>query len=171
MHGSCCLASSNKLRTLDAPTPTNISTNAEPDTLINGTSLSPAIARARRVFPHPGTPLKIAPFGTRAPFRLKRMGSFRNSTISSSSCFAPSIPSTSLNFVVTSSSIVNCWVNCASGFPPPAAFPAIMPRIIRYVKNRRTDTDTTSNGFVACEISTVTSAWLSPSTRHKSELS
>ena len=78
MHGSCCLASSNKLRTLDAPTPTNISTKAEPDTEIKGTSLSPAIARAKRVFPQPGTPLKIAPFGTRAPFRLKRMGSFKN---------------------------------------------------------------------------------------------
>jgi hypothetical protein len=41
---------SNKL-TRDGPTPTNISRNSEPETVINGTPASPAVALANRVFP------------------------------------------------------------------------------------------------------------------------
>lgn len=43
------------------PTPTNISKNSEPLTVINGTLASPAVALARSVFPVPGGPVRIAP--------------------------------------------------------------------------------------------------------------
>lgn len=48
--------------TLAGPTPTNISRNSEPETLRNGTPASPAVARARRVFPVPGGPERMAPY-------------------------------------------------------------------------------------------------------------
>lgn len=44
--------------TRDGPTPTNISKNSDPDTVINGTFASPAVALARRVLPVPGGPMK-----------------------------------------------------------------------------------------------------------------
>ena len=37
--------------TRDGPTPTNISRNSEPDTVMNGTPASPAVAFANKVFP------------------------------------------------------------------------------------------------------------------------
>jgi len=43
--------------TLDGPTPTNISRNSEPETVINGTLASPAVALASNVFPVPGGPV------------------------------------------------------------------------------------------------------------------
>ena len=49
--------------TLDAPTPTNISTKSEPEIVKNGTPASPAIALASRVFPVPGGPTNKTPFG------------------------------------------------------------------------------------------------------------
>lgn len=42
--------------TLDGPTPTNISRNSDPDTVIKGTLASPAVAFARSVLPVPGGP-------------------------------------------------------------------------------------------------------------------
>lgn len=48
--------------TLAGPTPTNISRNSEPLTVMNGTLASPAVALARRVFPVPGGPVKMAPY-------------------------------------------------------------------------------------------------------------
>jgi hypothetical protein len=42
--------------TLEGPTPTNISRNSEPETVINGTLASPAVAFASNVFPVPGGP-------------------------------------------------------------------------------------------------------------------
>ncbi|KAG7249571.1 hypothetical protein CRUP_005705, partial [Coryphaenoides rupestris] len=42
--------------TLAGPTPTNISRNSDPLTVMNGTSASPAVALARRVLPVPGGP-------------------------------------------------------------------------------------------------------------------
>jgi len=41
---------------LDAPTPTNISTNSDPDVYKKGTLASPAAAFASKVLPHPGGP-------------------------------------------------------------------------------------------------------------------
>ena len=40
-----------KKLTRDGPTPTNISRNSEPETVINGTPASPAVAFANRVLP------------------------------------------------------------------------------------------------------------------------
>ena len=42
--------------TLDGPTPTNISKNSEPETVMNGTLASPAVALAKSVLPVPGGP-------------------------------------------------------------------------------------------------------------------
>lgn len=47
--------------TLAGPTPTNISKNSEPLTVIKGTLASPAVALASKVFPVPGGPVRIAP--------------------------------------------------------------------------------------------------------------
>ena len=53
------MACSNRSRTRDAPTPTNISTKSEPEIEKNGTPASPATARASSVLPVPGGPHKI----------------------------------------------------------------------------------------------------------------
>ena len=54
MQGALVLACSKRSRTRAAPTPTNISTNSDPEIEKNGTPASPATARASRVFPVPG---------------------------------------------------------------------------------------------------------------------
>ena len=86
--------------TLDAPTPTNISTKSEPEIVKNGTSASPAIAFAKSVFPVPGGPISNAPFGIFPPNLLNFFGSLKNSIISSTSSLASSIPATSLNVIL-----------------------------------------------------------------------
>ena len=53
--------------TLDAPTPTNISTKSDPEILKNGTPASPAIALARSVLPVPGEPVIRIPVGIFPP--------------------------------------------------------------------------------------------------------
>mmetsp|Transcript_75692 Transcript_75692/g.213953 ORF Transcript_75692/g.213953 Transcript_75692/m.213953 type:complete len:442 (+) Transcript_75692:740-2065(+) len=103
MHGACFRASWKRSRTLRAPTPTYISSKSDPEACRNGTPASPAIARARSVFPVPGTPDIITPLGSLAPRRVKRPGSFRYRMISSSSSLTSSQPFTSSNDVVTSS--------------------------------------------------------------------
>jgi len=60
-----------------------------------GTPASPAIARASKVLPVPGEPTSNAPFGIWPPSFENLLGSFRNSTISSSSSRASSMPATS----------------------------------------------------------------------------
>mmetsp|Transcript_30793 Transcript_30793/g.64887 ORF Transcript_30793/g.64887 Transcript_30793/m.64887 type:complete len:233 (+) Transcript_30793:1015-1713(+) len=95
MHGAFFLACEKRSRTRDAPTPTNISTNSEPDAETNGTPASPATARASSVLPVPGGPSMIAPRGIFAPSAVNLAGFFRNSTISVSSSLAPSQPATS----------------------------------------------------------------------------
>src|SRR5262245_13882729 len=97
MQGALRLPCSNRSRTRLAPTPTNISTKSEPDMLKNGTPASPATAFASSVLPEPGGPRSSAPFGILPPRRWNFCGSFRNSMISCSSCFASSQPATSLN--------------------------------------------------------------------------
>ena len=87
---------SNISLTLDAPTPTNISTKSDPEIEKKGTFASPAIALANNVLPVPGGPISKAPFGILPPKRLNFLGSFKNSTISSTSSFASSTPATSL---------------------------------------------------------------------------
>ncbi len=56
MQGACALPCSNRSRTRDAPTPTNISTKSEPDIEKNGRPASPATALASSVLPVPGGP-------------------------------------------------------------------------------------------------------------------
>ncbi len=82
-------------RTREAPTPTNISTKSEPEMLKNGTFASPAIALASKVLPVPGGPTIKTPLGMVAPRRLNFAGSFKKSTISTTSCLASSQPATS----------------------------------------------------------------------------
>ena len=55
------------MHTLEGPTPTNISRNSDPETVINGTLASPAVAFASSVFPVPGGPVSTAPLGILAP--------------------------------------------------------------------------------------------------------
>ena len=95
MAGAAFLASSKSERTRLAPTPTNISTKSEPEILKNGTPASPATAFAKRVLPVPGGPSRSTPAGILAPNLVKRFGSFKNSTTSTSSCFSSSAPATS----------------------------------------------------------------------------
>ncbi len=101
MQGILFLASSNKSRTRDAPTPTNISTKSEPDMEKNGTFASPATALANSVLPVPGGPTSSTPLGIRAPSSANFLGLFKNSTISRSSSFSSSAPATSENLTFT----------------------------------------------------------------------
>src|SRR5215218_1685449 len=97
--GAFSFACSNKSRTRDAPTPTNISTKSEPEIEKNGTPASPATARASSVLPVPGGPYSNTPFGILAPTAWNFAGSARNSLISSSSSIASSHPATSRKVV------------------------------------------------------------------------
>ena len=100
IQGLFFFAWSNRSRTLDAPTPTNISTKSEPLIEINGTFASPATALARRVLPVPGYPTKSTPFGILAPRSVNFLGAFKNSTISLSSSFSSSVPAMSENLTL-----------------------------------------------------------------------
>ena len=97
MQGLFFLAWSKRSLTLEAPTPTNISTKSEPLINTNGTFASPATARASKVFPVPGGPTSSTPFGILAPSCVNFDGFFKNSTISASSSFSSSAPATSEN--------------------------------------------------------------------------
>jgi hypothetical protein len=94
-HGAFFLAWSKRSRTRLAPTPTNISTNSEPEMEKKGTPASPATALARRVLPEPGGPTRSTPRGILAPRAWNFFGCLRNSMISWSSSFASSTPATS----------------------------------------------------------------------------
>ena len=87
----------NKSLTLDAPTPTNISTKSDPESEKNGALASPATALASKVFPVPGGPINIAPLGILPPSLVYLNGFFKKSTISFTSSLASSRPATSLN--------------------------------------------------------------------------
>ncbi len=100
IHGECRFAWSKRSRTRLAPTPTNISTNSEPEIEKNGTPASPETAFASKVFPVPGNPTRRTPFGIRAPRAMNFSGSRRNSTTSWSSSLASSTPATSSNVTV-----------------------------------------------------------------------
>ena len=102
MQGAAFRACSNRSRTRAAPTPTNISTNSEPEIEKNGTPASPATARASSVLPVPGGPISSTPLGMRAPSRPNDFGSRRKATTSCSSNFASSTPATSLNVTLVS---------------------------------------------------------------------
>ena len=67
IEGAYIRACANKSLTFDAPRPTNISTNYEPDIEKKATPAQPAQALANIVFPVPGGPVNNAPFGILAP--------------------------------------------------------------------------------------------------------
>ena len=75
--GATLRASANSSRTRLAPTPTIISMNSEAEAEKNGTSASPATARASRVLPVPGGPLSSTPRGILAPSLRYRSGFFK----------------------------------------------------------------------------------------------
>ena len=80
--GDFSLACLNKSLTLDAPTPTNISTKSDPDSEKKGTFASPATAFASNVLPVPGSPTNNAPLGIFPPSFVYFDGFFKKSTIS-----------------------------------------------------------------------------------------
>ena len=101
IQGAFSFACLNKSLTLDAPTPTNISTKSDPDIEKKGTLASPATALANKVLPVPGGPTSRAPLGICAPSFVYFFGFLRKSTISLISTLASSKPATSLKFVFT----------------------------------------------------------------------
>ena len=132
IQGAFFLPCSIMSLTLEAPTPTNISTKSDPEIVKKGTLASPAIALANNVFPVPGGPIKRAPRGIFPPSFLNFVGFFKNSTISSTSSFASSIPATSLKvtFPLVSDK------SFALDFPNPIAPP--FPPCIWRIKNTQT---------------------------------
>ena len=132
MQGEFFLPCSNISLTLEAPTPTNISTKSDPEIVKKGTPASPAIALANKVFPVPGGPTSNAPLGILPPRRLNFFGSFRNSTISSTSSFASSTPATSLKVTFP----FNSFIIFAFDLPKPIAPP--FPPCICLIKKIQT---------------------------------
>ena len=131
MQGEFFFASSNRSLTRLAPTPTNISTNSEPDREKNGTSASPATAFASSVFPVPGGPTSSAPLGSFAPMETYFPGSCRNSTTSCRDSLASSSPATSLNVTP----VLFCTYDLALLRPTPMTPPPLPIRpIIRLMK-------------------------------------
>mmetsp|Transcript_10805 Transcript_10805/g.22451 ORF Transcript_10805/g.22451 Transcript_10805/m.22451 type:complete len:266 (-) Transcript_10805:469-1266(-) len=134
MHGAFSLAFLKRSLTLEAPTPTNISTNSEPLMEKNGTPASPAMALASKVLPVPGGPTRRTPLGMRAPTAVNFSGRLRNSTTSMKSCFASLTPATSSNMTPVFGSIWNLALDLAkpSGLPgppgPPPAPPCLLER-------------------------------------------
>lgn len=80
IDGAFYLAKANKSLTLEAPTPTKISTKSEPEVGMKGTPASPAQAFPNNVLPVPGGPDKRTPFGILAPSFLYFYGFLRKST-------------------------------------------------------------------------------------------
>ena len=119
IQGEFFFPCSNISLTLEAPTPTNISTKSEPEIVKNGTPASPAIALANKVFPVPGGPTNKAPLGIFPPSLLNFLGSFKNSTISSTSSFASSTPATSLNVTLPLSSFIIFAFDLPKPIAPP----------------------------------------------------
>ena len=137
IHGAFCFACSNKSRTREAPTPTNISTKSEPEIERNGTFASPATALASSVLPVPGGPTSSAPLGILAPNSRYLSALRRKSTISIISTLASDRPATSLN--VTRFEGLSLSNSCARALPtfimPPPAPPP--PRDIERMKKNQ----------------------------------
>src|SRR5690606_11386739 len=80
--GDFSFACLNRSLTLDAPTPTNISTKSEPDNEKKGTFASPATALASNVLPVPGGPTNKALVGILPSLEVYCSGGFRTCTSS-----------------------------------------------------------------------------------------
>ena len=127
IHGAFFFASANKSLTLEAPTPTNISTKSEPEIVKKGTLASPATAFANNVLPVPGGPSNKTPFGILAPKSIYFLGFLRKSTISSSSSFSSIRPATfeKLIFLTSSTSLARLLPKLAIFALPALALPFI----------------------------------------------
>ncbi|MBA7577134.1 hypothetical protein ES708_18980 [subsurface metagenome] len=142
IQGAFSLACLKRSRTLDAPTPTNISTKSEPEIEKNGTLASPATALASNVFPVPGGPISKAPLGILPPRSVYFFGFLRNSTISITSTLASSNPATSVKSILTVVSLSKIFafdlptlkIFPAPPGPPPA--PLILRKIISHITTR-----------------------------------
>ena len=126
IHGAFSRACLNRSRTLDAPTPTNISTKSDPDIEKNGTLASPATALANSVLPVPGGPTKSTPLGILPPRLVYFFGFLRKSTTSITSSLASSSPATSWKVIFTLEELSNNVALdlpilniCAPGPPAP----------------------------------------------------
>jgi len=100
MQGLFCLACSNRSRTREAPTPTNISTKSEPEIekerhpgLAGDGAREQRLAGARRS-------VQQHPRGDPRAERLELLGVLRNSLISCSSSTASSTPATSRKVIL-----------------------------------------------------------------------
>ena len=144
IHGAFASASLNNSLTLDAPTPTNISTKLEPDNEKNGTFASPATALAISVFPVPGGPTNNAPFGSFAPISVYLAGQFKKSITSSNDSLASSCPATSLNVTPISFSTYTLALFLPMEPIPPPILPILLKTIF-HIKNK-------SNSGIAIEI-------------------
>ena len=133
IEGAFSFAFWKRSRTRLAPTPTNISTKSEPDIEKNGTPASPATALASSVLPVPGGPTRRAPLGILPPSSVYLSGFLRKSTISCTSCFAPSCPATSLKVTFTPSSLL---YSLALLLPTPNRPPPALP-MPRNMKNQK----------------------------------
>mmetsp|Transcript_20262 Transcript_20262/g.50447 ORF Transcript_20262/g.50447 Transcript_20262/m.50447 type:complete len:309 (+) Transcript_20262:898-1824(+) len=129
MQGAFSLAFLKRSRTREAPTPTNISTNSEPEMEKKGTPASPAMAFARSVLPVPGGPTSKTPLGILAPTDVNRSGRLRNSTTSMKSFLASSTPATSSKVMPVLGSIWNFALDLpnAIGLLPPPPMPPPPP--------------------------------------------
>ena len=135
MAGAAFLAILKRSRTREAPTPTNISTNSEPERWKNGTPASPATARAKSVLPVPGAPMRSTPLGIRAPISKNFFGFFRKSTISFNSSLASFTPATSLKvtrWFLSSGSMTLAldWPNEKACMPAPLTCLEISQKMI-----------------------------------------
>ena len=122
MHGAFFLPCSNRSRTREAPTPTNISTKSDPLIEKNGTFASPATARASSVLPVPGRAHEQHALGNAAAELLEFLRFLEElDDFLSSSSFASSTPATSLNvtfFCELEESFARLLPNESALFPP-----------------------------------------------------
>jgi len=97
--------------------------NSLADAEKKGTFASPAVARASRVLPVPGSPSKSTPLGARAPTRRYRSGFFRKSTISLICPSTSSMPATSAKVTRTlsRSTGLTCRLMPKAPMAPPLA--------------------------------------------------
>ena len=168
IHGAFFFASLNKSLTLDAPTPTNISTKSEPLIIKNGTPASPATAFAKSVLPVPGCPTSRTPFGILAPISVNFFGDFRNSTISCNSSFSSSTPATSLKvtfpFSVVPTTLALLLPNAIVLFPPPCAvFVNKSQKITHTISIAKGDNSPNIVTIIDCDFSSKVNLWLAKS--------
>ena len=162
MQGADFRACSNRSLTLAAPTPTNISTNSDPDMEKNGTPASPATARASRVLPVPGGPVSNTPFGTWAPSSPYFSWSLRNDTISSSSILASSTPATSLKLTPVSFSTYTFALDLPMFNMPPMPCLSAIRRNTNIHKPKKIAIGTTQDKRVVRKVFSVAPVYFTP---------